>query len=191
MHLWTGNGESNLPAYVVLTDPGGLPVDNVRNWTAGWLPAAYQGTMFRSGKSPVPNLSTPAGHSRRARRKRNCGWSNSSIAHISSNIRAIRSWRRGSANFEIAARMQAAVPDALDLSQETAATKKLYGLDNPVTAEYGTRCLIARRLVERGVRFVQLFLSGPAVGHALQQRRNAEGSVRARPISRARRWCRT
>ena len=88
------------------------------------------------------------------------------------------------ANFEIAAAMQTAVPEALDLSAESAATRRMYGLDNPVTHEYGTRCLIARRLVERGVRFVQLFLSGqPWDTH----NKNAETlkSLCAAPISPA------
>jgi hypothetical protein len=160
---WTiyglGSPSHNLPAYVVLSDPAGLPVDGVRNWTAGWLPAMYQGTAFRPGKTSLPDLVPPAEVSPVARsaqlrfldelnREQKQRYPNN--AELEARI----------ASCEIAARMQTAVPEAIDLSEETEATKKLYGLDNPATAEYGTRCLIARRLVERGVRFVQLFLAG-------------------------------
>lgn len=154
-----GTANQNLPAYVVLTDPAGMPVDSVRNWTSGWLPAVYQGTAFRPGKSPVPNLGTPSEITGGARRRQLRLLDELNRDHLrqypdNSELEA------RIANFEIAARMQTAVPEALDLAQESAATRALYGLDNPVTAEYGTRCLVARRLVERGVRFVQLFLSG-------------------------------
>jgi hypothetical protein len=154
-----GSANQNLPAYVVLSDPAGLPVDNVRNWSSGWLPAAYQGTAFRPGKSGLPNLVTPGEVTPSARTaqlkfletlNREHLWEYPGNSELEARI----------TNFEIAARMQTAVPEALDLSQETEATKSMYGLDNSTTAEYGTRCLIARRLVERGVRFVQLFLSG-------------------------------
>lgn len=154
-----GSVNENLPAYVVLTDPGGMPVDNVRNWTSGWLPAEYQGTTFRSGDAPVPNLLTPKDVTPAARRRQ---------------LQLLHEFNRGHrrqypgrtelearmTDFEVAARMQTAVPELLDLSQETEATRRMYGLDNPATAEYGARCLIARRMIERGVRFVQLFLAG-------------------------------
>lgn len=154
-----GSMNENLPAYVVLADPSGLPVDGERNWSSGFLPAIYQGTPFRSGDSPVFNLKTPAKIPAAARSGQLEFLKQLNQRHaarfpdnteLSARI----------ANFEIAARMQSAVPEALDLSGETEATKKLYGLDNPATEEYGRRCLVARRLVERGVRFVQLFLNG-------------------------------
>jgi hypothetical protein len=154
-----GSLSRNLPAYVVLSDPDGLPIDGVRNWSSGWLPATYQGTVFRPGKASLPDLEPPAEMSPGARTaqlkfldelNREQSRQYPGNAEIEARI----------ANFEMAARMQTAVPEALDISQETKATKTLYGLDNPATAEYGTRCLIARRLVERGVRFVQLFLAG-------------------------------
>jgi hypothetical protein len=154
-----GSMNRNLPAYVVLGDPGGLPVDGTRNWTSGWLPAEYQGTPFRPGKSPVVNLETPSGVTAKARERQ--------LRFLDQlNEEDLRPYAGNAelqariTNFEIAARMQSAVPEALDLSTELPETRKLYGLDNPATAEYGTRCLIARRLVERGVRFVQLFLAG-------------------------------
>ena len=160
---WTlyglGTLNRNLPAYVVLTDPGGMPVDGVRNWTSGWLPAAYQGTPFRPGKTPVPNLATPEGIPLSARTRQHRLLGELNRAHLG-GYPGNKELQARIQNFEIAARMQTAVPEALDLSSEPAYIRKLYGLDRPETAEYGSRCLIARRLVERGVRFVQLFLAG-------------------------------
>ncbi len=160
---WTiyamGTENENLPAYVVLSDPGGLPVDGEKNWTSGWLPAVYQGTVFRSGKSPVLNLQTPDGISPQARKNQLRFLDELNRTHLKRHPENSELAAR-IANFETAARMQVAVPDVLDLSQETEATHKMYGLDNPATQEYGTRCLIARRLIERGVRFVQLFMAG-------------------------------
>ena len=155
-----GRENQNLPAYVVLSDPGGLPVDGVRNWSSGWLPAIDQGTPFRSGNDPVLNLKTPRGRHGRGSRMPASVSRRAQPGCTRSGIRATPSSKRRIANFEIAAAMQTAVPEALDLSQESADTRRMYGLDNPATREYASRCLIARRLVERGVRFVQLFLSG-------------------------------
>jgi hypothetical protein len=153
-----GTENQNLPAYVVLSDPGGLPVDGVRNWSSGWLPAVYQGTPFRSGPAPVLNLKTPPGVTAEARDYQLRFVNELNRAHLSRHPGNTELEAR-IANFETAAAMQTAVPEALDLSRESASTRRMYGLDNPVTSEYGTRCLIARRLVERGVRFVQLFLN--------------------------------
>jgi hypothetical protein len=154
-----GSENANLPAYVVLADPGGLPVDGERNWSAGWLPAVYQGTPFRSGSAPVHNLQTPEGLTAEARRNQLDFLARLNRRHHQRFPENTELAARIS-NFETAARMQAEVPDVVDLSRESEATRRLYGLDNPVTAEYGQRCLLARRLVERGVRFVQVFLSG-------------------------------
>jgi hypothetical protein len=154
-----GSENENLPAYVVLGDPGGLPVDGERNWSSGFLPAVYQGTPFRSGASPVFNLQTPAQIPAQGRANQLAFLREANALHAARFPENTELTAR-IANFETAARMQSAVPEALDLSGESAATRKLYGLDNPATEEYGRRCLIARRLVERGVRFVQLFLSG-------------------------------
>jgi hypothetical protein len=154
-----GSPNRNLPAYVVLSDPGGLPVDGVRNWSAGWLPAVYQGTAFRPGKTSLPDLVTPSDMTAEARRGQLALLESLNREHLAEYPGNLELEAR-IASFEIAARMQTAVPEALDLSQETEPTKRMYGLDNPTTAEYGTRCLVARRLVERGVRFVQLFLAG-------------------------------
>ncbi|MBX7075161.1 MAG: DUF1501 domain-containing protein [Pirellulales bacterium] len=154
-----GSENENLPGYVVLSDPGGLPIDGVRNWSSGWLPAIYQGTPFRPGAAPVLSLRTPDGISAAARRGQLSFLERLNRAHQSRHAENSELAAR-IANFEMAARMQTAVPDVLNIDDETEATRKMYGLDQEATAEYGRRCLLARRLIERGVRFVQLFLSG-------------------------------
>jgi hypothetical protein len=154
-----GSLRRDLPAYVVLGDPGGLPVDGTNNWSSGFLPAIYQATPFRAKGTPVANLASPAGFPAEARRNQ--------LAFLE-ELNRLHQHRHGQSaelearirDYELAARMQTAVPALLDISGETEATRRLYGLDNPRTAEYGRRCLLARRLVESGVRFVQIFLSG-------------------------------
>src|SRR5215212_3841196 len=154
-----GSERKELPAYVVLGDPGGLPVDGPLNWSSGFLPAVYQGTPFQAKGSPVAHLATPADVPPAARRHQLDLLNELNAAHLRRHPGdAELEARLG--HYELAARMQTAVPDVLDLSKETEETKKLYGIDQPKSAEYGKRCLLARRLVERGVRFVQLFLSG-------------------------------
>ena len=180
-----GTENENMPAYVVLSDPGGLPVDGTRNWSSGWLPATYQGTPFRSG-SPVLNLEMPRGVTPGARANQLRFLDELNQAHLQTHS-GQSELEAGSRNYEVAARMQTAVPEVLDLSSESAETRRMYGLDRPETKEYGARCLLARRLVERGVRFVQLFLSGqPWDTHS----KNAETlkGLCAGLTSRARRW---
>jgi hypothetical protein len=154
-----GSMREDLPAYVVLSDPGGLPVDGTNNWSSGFLPAVYQGTPFRAAGAPVSNLAPPAGLTAAARRNQLDFLGELNAAHLrrhpgNTELEA----RLG--QYELAARMQTSVPAVLDLSTETEETRRQYGLDNPKSAEYGKRCLLARRLVEQGVRFVQVFLSG-------------------------------
>jgi hypothetical protein len=153
-----GSDNQNLPSYVVLGDPGGLPIDGTKNWSAGWLPAVFQGTPFGSGKSPVVNLQPPVGSSPAARRNQLAFLEQLNREHLERHPDNSELAAR-LANFETAARMQTSVPEVLDISGESADTKEMYGLNDDATREYGTRCLIARRLIERGVRFVQLFLS--------------------------------
>lgn len=154
-----GSEAQNLPAYVVLTDPGGHPVDGARNWSNGWMPPLFQGTVVRPREPRILNLDPPPGL-RGEPQRLNLEF----LADL--NRRHLRAHPGESdleariASYELAARMQLSAKEALDLSGETEATRRLYGLDDPVTQEYGTRCLIARRLVERGVRFVQLFVNG-------------------------------
>src|SRR5438034_9454936 len=154
-----GTERKELPAYVVLSDPGGLPVDGTNNWSSGFLPAVYQGTPFRATGTPVAHLATPADVPAAARRNQLDLLSELNSTHLQRHSGDTELEAR-LGHYELAAKMQTAVPDVLDLSKETEETKKLYGMDNPKSAEYGKRCLLARRLVERGVRFVQLFLNG-------------------------------
>jgi Protein of unknown function (DUF1501) len=153
-----GSESQNLPAYVVLTDPGGLPVLGTDMWSNGWLPSLYQGTVVRPREPRILNLDAPPqvagapqerflGYLDRLNRRHLERFPNETdlAARISS--------------YELAARMQTAAKEALDLSQETLATQKMYGLDQEATKDYGARCLIARRLIERGVRYVQIFTS--------------------------------
>jgi hypothetical protein len=154
-----GSLRQDLPAYVVLSDPGGLPVDGPHNWSSGYLPAIYQGTPFRATGTPVDNLQTPTGVSAAARVSQLRFLNELNATHLEQHPRNTELTARIS-NYELAARMQTSVPAILDISNESPATRKLYGLDNPTTAEYAKRCLLARRLVESGVRFVQLFLNG-------------------------------
>lgn len=154
-----GSESQDLPAYVVLSDPDGHPVDGVRNWSNGWLPPLFQGTVIRPREPRILNLDPPP-HLRGARQKQNLALLADLNARHLARHPGEADLEARIASYELAARMQTAAKEALDTSGESESTKKLYGLDNPATAEYGTRCLIARRLVERGVRFVQLFLGG-------------------------------
>lgn len=154
-----GSETQDLPAYCVLSDPGGHPVDGVRNWSNGWLPPLYQGTVIRPQEPRILNLDPPA-HLRGLRQQQNLGLlADLNQLHLDRHPGESDLEAR-IASYELAARMQSAAKEALDISGETQATLEIYGINEPETAEYGTRCLIARRLVERGVRFVQLFLGG-------------------------------
>lgn len=154
-----GSESRNLPAYMVLSDPGGHPVDGTHNWSSGFMPPLYQGTVLRPQEPRILNLDPPA-HLRGALQQQN-------LAFLAQLNRKHLSLHPGEADleariasYELAAAMQTAAKEALDISREPASIHRLYGIDQEVTRSYGTRCLIARRLVERGVRFVQLFLGG-------------------------------
>jgi hypothetical protein len=154
-----GNLTDNLPAFVVLPDARGFAPNGPANWGAGFLPAAHQGTMVRPGaRNPIYDLFPPegAGITRQG--------DADGLALLNRLNRGHRESREGDsrldariASYELAARLQLSAPEVLDLSRETAATKRLYGLDDAATADFGRNCLIARRLLERGVRFVQLW----------------------------------
>jgi hypothetical protein len=151
-----GAETSELPAYVAMTDPQGLPVEGVLNWSNGWLPSLYQGTVVRPREPRILNLDPPA-HLRGPAQRNYLDFVESlNEKHLRAHPGEAELEARIS-NYELAARMQSAAREALDIQHESEATHRLYGLDNPATEEFGTRCLIARRLVERGVRFVQLF----------------------------------
>jgi hypothetical protein len=152
-----GSENQNLPAFVVIYDARGGPFSGPANWSAGFLPAAYQGTVFRSTGDPILDLSPPSQYvtteQERARLDQ-LNWMNQQHAqkHSGSTELAARI-----ASYELAYRMQMCAPEAVDISRESEETKRLYGLDNSVTEAFGKQCLLARRLVEKGVRFIQLY----------------------------------
>ncbi|MCH8830443.1 MAG: DUF1501 domain-containing protein [Planctomycetes bacterium] len=154
-----GSVNQNLPAYVVFDDPQGLPVNGTQNWQAGFLPPICQGTRFRSTGSPVLNLKREFDEPNAVTRLEDDLRASLDRLHRSNRPRQPRLGAR-IASYELAARMQLKATDALDLSQETRGTLALYGIDAKTTESYGRRCLMARRLIERGVRFVQLFING-------------------------------
>jgi hypothetical protein len=151
-----GSESQNLPAFVVLTDPDGLPVEGVQNWSNGWLPSLYQGTVVRPREPRILNLDPPPQLRGEAQHRALDYLGRLNRRHLERHAGELDLEAR-IASYELAARMQTAAKEALDVARESRATKRLYGLDDPVTREFGTRCLIARRLVERGVRFVQVF----------------------------------
>jgi uncharacterized protein (DUF1501 family) len=156
IHYGLGSDNEDLPAFVVLRDPAGYSTYGKQLWTSGWLPALYQGVEFSSSNTPVrhlnPTMPLPPG----TQRERLDTLAKLNRMHQSRHAGETELEARIQ-NYELAARMQLAALDVLDISKESEATRKLYGLDNPVTAGYAMRCLMARRLVEAGVRFVQIY----------------------------------
>jgi hypothetical protein len=154
-----GSPNQNLPGFVVMLDHRGGPIGGPPNWGNGFMPATFQGTQFRTTGAPIIDLAPPEGTS--AARQRD---ELDLLARL--NRRQIErkpgetELKARLATYELAFRMQAEAPEAVDLSQESEATQKLYGLDDPATEKFGRRCLMARRLVERGVRFVQVYSGG-------------------------------
>jgi hypothetical protein len=154
-----GSESQNLPAYMVLSDPGGHPVDGTHNWSSGFMPPLYQGTVLRPQEPRILNLDPPPELRGRLQRQNLSFLEELNRRHLAMHPGEADLETR-IASYELAAAMQVEAKEALDISQEPDHIHKLYGLDNDETREYGARCLIARRLVERGVRFVQLFLGG-------------------------------
>jgi hypothetical protein len=154
-----GSESQNLPAYMVLSDPGGHPVDGTHNWSSGFMPPLYQGTVLRPQEPRILNLDPPPLLRGKLQQQNLSFLEQLNRRHLAMHPGEADLETR-IASYELAAAMQTEAKEALDLSQEPEYIHKLYGLDKDETREYGTRCLIARRLVERGVRFVQLFLGG-------------------------------
>ncbi|MCC9602311.1 DUF1501 domain-containing protein [Stieleria sp. JC731] len=151
-----GTENENMPAFVVLPDPGGGLKGGPAAWGNGFLPALYQGTTMRPGKAPILNLNSPQGISDVRQRSTLDFLNQFNRRHISQRDFDDELAARME-SYELAYRMQSAAPEAVDLSQETAETLALYGIDQPETRDYGQRCLLARRLIERGVRIVQVY----------------------------------
>jgi hypothetical protein len=168
-----GSESENLPAYVVMPQPEGTPEGGTPCWGAGFLPAVYQGTVFRPGPKPIVNLNPPAGMTP-GRQRRTLDFLQSMNEMDTLDTDTELAARISS--YELAFRMQSHAPEAVDLSKESAATRKLYGLDEKRTAEFGTRCLLARRLVERGVRFVQIYSGGGPVSMQWDAHSNLVGN---------------
>ncbi|MBI4657347.1 MAG: DUF1501 domain-containing protein [Verrucomicrobia bacterium] len=151
-----GTENQNMPAFVVMPDPAGWVKGGAPAWSNGYMPAVYQGTLLRGGESPILHLNNPPGITA-AQQKATVDFINrlnredlhpgEEQSELAARIAA----------YELAFRMQARAPEVVDISRESEATKTLYGLDDRTTAEFGLRCLLARRMVERGVRFVQLY----------------------------------
>ena len=154
-----GSVNENLPGFVVMLDGKGGPISGAKNWSSGFMPATYQGTIFRTQGSPILDLKAPASTSREAQRMVLDSLRSSNERHavvrpgnsdLASRI----------ASYELAFKMQEYAPETVDFSQETATTLEDYGMNQPRTADFGRKCLLARRLVERGVRFIQVYSGG-------------------------------
>jgi len=157
-----GSANPDLPPYVVLYSGKREPRGGSVNWSSGFLPAVYQGTAFRPGPSPILNLDKPELIAE-AQQRDNLDLLRKLNEHKSGERVSDTELQARTRSYELAYRMETSAPEAVDLSKETAATKALYGLDSDATKDYGTALLRARRLVERGVRFIQV-VSGPAEG---------------------------
>lgn len=150
-----GSANKDLPSFTVLIDDKD-PLGNTKNWSAGFLPAIHQGTLFRQGETPILNTRLAPGQTTQRQLSKmdflaqlNRSWSADKPEDSELDARL--------KSYELAYKMQAAGPEAVDISNETAETKALYGMDEPITETFGRNCLLARRLVERGVRFVELY----------------------------------
>ena len=154
-----GTVNQNLPGFVVMLDPRGGPISGAKNWTSGYMPASYQATLMRAAGPPILDLNRPSALTDTAQRSmldtlREYNSEHSALRIDNSNLAA------RIASYELAYKMQSTAPEATDIKQESEATRKLYGLDESRTEVFGRQCLLARRLVERGVRFVQIYSGG-------------------------------
>jgi hypothetical protein len=154
-----GSHSENLPGFVVMLDPWGGPISGAKNWSSGYMPATYQGTTFRHEGAPILDLARPAGTTRTMQRDLL-----DTLARANERHRASRADNSDLAariaSYELAFEMQRSAPEAVDLSQETEATLNMYGVGRKPTHAFGSQCLLARRLVERGVRFIQIYSGG-------------------------------
>jgi Protein of unknown function (DUF1501) len=153
-----GTENENLPGFVVMLDKRGGPISGPKNWSAGYMPATYQATVMRSSGTPILDLQ-PNGITKETQRQLLDTLQQYNREHLEGRPGNTELAAR-IASYELAYKMQASAPEAVDLSQENEATRKLYGLDHPVAGYFGKQCLMARRLVERGVRFIQVYSGG-------------------------------
>jgi Protein of unknown function (DUF1501) len=154
-----GSENENLPGFVVMLDKTGGPISGSKNWSSGYMPAAYQATVLRSDGTPIHDLASPVGSDRDTRRLLLYRLREKNEAHLAPRADNSELAAR-IASYELAFKMQRSAPEAVDFSGESPETLALYGIDRPGTADFGRKCLIARRMVERGVRFVQIYSGG-------------------------------
>ncbi len=154
-----GSENENLPGFVVMLDNSGGPISGPKNWSSGYMPAAYQGVQLRASKTPIHDLALPPGTTRDEQRELLDRLKEKNEEHLASRADNSELMAR-IASYELAFKMQQHAPEAVDFSQETEETKKLYGIDEKKTEDFGRKCLLARRLVERGVRFIQIYSGG-------------------------------
>lgn len=157
-----GTSNQNLPGFVVMLDPVGGPINGAKNWAGGFMPAVYQGTVLRSAGDPILDLKRPKGFEADMQRDMIDTLNVFNDEHRrpredNSNLAA------RIASYELAFQMQNTAPDVVDLSKESKETIEMYGINEDITKDFGTRCLMARRMVERGVRFIQLYSGGSDV----------------------------
>jgi len=154
-----GSVNENLPGYVVMLDPTGGPISGAKNWSSGYMPASYQGTTFRTQGAPILDLKSRDGVSRELQRDILDSLKAQNEEHLAMRGNNSELASR-MASYELAYKMQESAPEAVNIEEETADTQKLYGIDKDRTRDFGTKCLLARRLVERGVRFIQVYSGG-------------------------------
>ena len=154
-----GTINRDVPSFVVMTDPRGGPIGSASNWSAGYMPAAYQGTLFRSVGSPLLDLATPDGTSEQTQRRGLDLLKSLNEEHLKQRPGDSELLARIE-SYELAYRMQTEAAEVVDLGREDAATLDLYGINDQRTADFGRKCLITRRLIEKGVRFIQLYSGG-------------------------------
>ncbi len=154
-----GSVNENLPGYVVMLDRTGGPISGAKNWTCGYMPAIYQGTVFRAQGTPILNLANSRGIARTEQRTLLNHLRRFNDEHLAARAGDSDLASR-IASYELAYKMQMSTPEAVDLDSEPEGIRQLYGLDNNRTEDFGRKCLLARRLVERGVRFIQIYSGG-------------------------------
>jgi len=154
-----GSVNDNLPGYVVMLDKTGGPISGPKNWSSGYMPAAYQGTVLKASGTPIFDLDPPPGMTRTAQRELLDRLREKNQEHLAARSDNSELTAR-IASYELAFNMQQHAPDAVDFTKETKETLDLYGIDGSHTEDFGRKCLLARRLVERGVRFIQIYSGG-------------------------------
>jgi hypothetical protein len=154
-----GTVNENLPGFVVMLDPRGGPISGARNWSSGYMPAHYEATLMRAGSTPILDLKRPDSLGEKTQRRLL-----DTLREYNAEHQALRpdnsALSARIASYELAFKMQSTAPEAVDLSKEPDRVKAMYGLNERRTEVFGRQCLLARRLVERGVRFVQVYSGG-------------------------------